>query len=113
MASSVALAMLTCASCAEAVPLRSHCLLSINKFDSQILTCPDLACDEDLLVDRFKWLHSDCVPLPTDDVSFYSDDPPVLSLCSVCHSSVKNNKLPQLSLANKLFSVGCRMSSRI
>ena len=28
---------------------------------------------------------------------------PILSLCSVCHSSLKNNKLPPLCLANKLF----------
>ncbi|KAJ6448159.1 hypothetical protein C8R45DRAFT_850467, partial [Mycena sanguinolenta] len=27
----------------------------------------------------------------------------LLSLCSVCHSSFKNNKVPPLSLANKLF----------
>ncbi|KAJ7498267.1 hypothetical protein B0H11DRAFT_1714959 [Mycena galericulata] len=41
--------------------------------------------------------------LDPEGVSFPSGSPPVLSLCSVCHSSLKNNKLPPLSLANKLF----------
>jgi hypothetical protein len=42
--------------------------------------------------------------LDPDGVSFPSDGAPlILSICTVCHSSLKNNKLPPLSLANKLF----------
>ncbi|KAJ7307886.1 hypothetical protein DFH08DRAFT_823969 [Mycena albidolilacea] len=40
--------------------------------------------------------------LDPDGVSFASDGS-LLSLCSVCHSSLKNNKLPPLSLASKLY----------
>jgi hypothetical protein len=41
--------------------------------------------------------------LDPDGVVFPSDSALVLSLYSICHSSQKNNKLPPLSLANKLF----------
>ncbi|KAJ7939765.1 hypothetical protein B0H13DRAFT_1850536 [Mycena leptocephala] len=44
-------------------------------------------------------LHED-----PDGVAFPSTGgPPVLSLCSPCHSSLKKKKLPPLSLANKTF----------
>ncbi|KAJ6596491.1 hypothetical protein B0H10DRAFT_1765690, partial [Mycena sp. CBHHK59/15] len=60
--------------------------------------------------------HPDCTPPPMpfnegvlrdilvdpDGVSFpVNGDPPVLSLCSICHSSLKTKKIPLLSLANK------------
>jgi hypothetical protein len=39
-----------------------------------------------------------------DGVSFPSDGgSPTLSLCKSCHSSLKNNKIPPLSLTNKTF----------
>ncbi|KAJ7936270.1 hypothetical protein B0H13DRAFT_1547406, partial [Mycena leptocephala] len=62
--------------------------------------------------------HPQCIPPPMpydegeldnllvdpDGVSFPSDcKPPSLSLCTTCHSSLKNNKIPPLSLANKTF----------
>jgi hypothetical protein len=39
--------------------------------------------------------------LDPDGVTFPPDSAPVPLLCSVCHSSLKNNKLPPISLANK------------
>jgi hypothetical protein len=71
-----------------------------------------MAENEALLLDRYKWLHPDCIPLPMpakdllldpDGVTFPPDSAPVLLLCSFCHSSLKNNKPPPLSLANKVF----------
>ncbi|KAJ7805331.1 hypothetical protein B0H13DRAFT_1464607, partial [Mycena leptocephala] len=62
--------------------------------------------------------HPDCTPpsmpfdegplrdilLDPDGVSFpLNGEPPVLSLCPPCHSSLKKKKLPPLSLANKTF----------
>ncbi|KAJ7913171.1 hypothetical protein B0H13DRAFT_2326569 [Mycena leptocephala] len=42
--------------------------------------------------------------LDPDGVSFpLNGEPPVLSLCPPCHSSLKTKKLPPLSLANKTF----------
>ncbi|KAJ7195344.1 hypothetical protein GGX14DRAFT_306530, partial [Mycena pura] len=41
--------------------------------------------------------------LDPDRISFTPEGPPVLSLCSVYHSLLRNDKLPPLSLANKLF----------
>jgi hypothetical protein len=38
-----------------------------------------------------------------DGISLPSNGPPTLSLCYVYYSLLKNNKLPPLSLANKLF----------
>ncbi|KAF8162218.1 hypothetical protein K438DRAFT_1985337 [Mycena galopus ATCC 62051] len=38
-----------------------------------------------------------------DGVSFPDTATPTLSLCSICHSSLKRNKLPPLSLANRNF----------
>ncbi|KAJ7234431.1 hypothetical protein C8J57DRAFT_1531590 [Mycena rebaudengoi] len=116
--SSEALTNFTCASCAEAVPLHSHCSMSLNDFDLQLLKRPDLNCNEDIILDQYKWLHPDCVPPPMsydegplkdllldpDGVSYSTDSgSPILSLCSVCNSSLKNNKIPPLSLANKTF----------
>jgi hypothetical protein len=117
--SSEALTTFTCASCAETVPLISQCSLSLDMFHTEIIKQPDRRLDDDLVLERYKWLHPECVPplmpldgndvlddllLDPDGVSFASDgSPPLLSLCSVCHSSLKNNKLPPLSLASKLF----------
>ncbi|KAJ7476543.1 hypothetical protein FB451DRAFT_1173405 [Mycena latifolia] len=56
MTSSEALTTFTCASCAEAIPLRSHFSLSITEFDCEILKRPDLVSNDELLLDRFKWL---------------------------------------------------------
>ncbi|KAJ7215551.1 hypothetical protein GGX14DRAFT_696497 [Mycena pura] len=33
-----------------------------NMFKSEILKRPDITMDEDLLLDRYKWLHPDCIP---------------------------------------------------
>ncbi|KAJ6505025.1 hypothetical protein C8R45DRAFT_923332 [Mycena sanguinolenta] len=110
MTSFKALSSFTCASCAEAVPLRSHCSLSAKDFDLNNLKRPDRSGNEELLLDRYKWLHPDCVPLQMpfdecefkdvlvdpDGVTFPPDAALVLSLCS---------ELAALSLANKLFLV--------
>ncbi|KAJ7330809.1 hypothetical protein DFH08DRAFT_814896 [Mycena albidolilacea] len=117
--SSEALTTFTCASCAETVPLISQCSLSLDMFHTEIIKRPDRRLDDDLVLERYKWLHPECVPpsmpldgndvlddllLAPDGVSFASDgSPPLLSLCSVCHSSLKNSKVPPLSLASKLF----------
>jgi hypothetical protein len=92
--------------------------MSLNDFDLQLLKRPDLNCNEDIILDQYKWLHPDCVPPPMpydegplkdllldpDGVSYSTDSgSPILSLCSVCNSSLKNNKIPPLSLANKTF----------
>ncbi|KAJ6540911.1 hypothetical protein B0H10DRAFT_1855720, partial [Mycena sp. CBHHK59/15] len=43
--------------------------------------------------------------LDPDGVSFSVSGEPILSLCKLCHSSLKNKKLPALSLANRMFLV--------
>lgn len=116
--SSEALTTVTCASCAEAVALQAQCSLATDAFNTDLLKRPDVAVSEDPILDRYKWLHPDCVPPPMpfdsdgplkdllldpDGVSYPHDGPPILSLCSVCHSSLKNDKVPPLSLANKFF----------
>lgn len=118
---SAALSTFTCASCAESVSLRFHCSVAIgdSKFDLSVLKRPDLKSDEANLLDRYKWLHPDCVPptmpfnegllcdllLDPDGIFFPTDgSPPVLSLCQPCHSDLKREKMPALSLANKHFS---------
>jgi hypothetical protein len=114
--SSEALATFTCASCAEAVSMRSHCSLSLSEFDFNILKRPDLKTNEAFLLDQYKYLHPDCIPppMPFDDgplrdlidcdgVSFPDGGQPVLSLCTECQSLLKKGKLPPLSLANKTF----------
>lgn len=116
---SEALTNFTCALCAKAVPLISQCSLSLDMFNTEIIKQPDRRLNDDLVLERYKWLHPECVlpPIPLDGngvlndllldpdgVSFPSDgSPPLLSLCSVCHSSLKNNKLSPLTRANKLF----------
>ncbi|KAJ7924534.1 hypothetical protein B0H13DRAFT_2578761 [Mycena leptocephala] len=62
--SSAALSTFTCASCAESVSLRSHCSVAVgdSKFDLSVLKRPDLKSDEANLLDRYRWLHPDCVP---------------------------------------------------
>jgi hypothetical protein len=68
------------------------------------------------MLDRYKWLHPDCIPpsipfgegplhdplLDPNGISFPSDGrPPVLSLCKTCHSYLKKKKMPTLSLVNQ------------
>ncbi|KAF7378322.1 ATP-dependent DNA helicase [Mycena sanguinolenta] len=117
--SSEALTTFTCAACAEAVPPLSQCLLPLDAFNTDLIKRPDRTLDENGMLDKYKWLHPDCLPppMPLDGNAVLQDfllDPdgvslppdggsPVLSLCSVCHSSLKNNKVPPLSLVNKLF----------
>jgi hypothetical protein len=113
--SSKALTTFACASCAESVPLRSQRSLATDKFDIEILKQPNLRAIEDLL-DRYKCLHPDCIAPPPfndgplkdilfdpDGVVFPADDSAPILSGSVCHSSLKKNKLPPLALANKLF----------
>ncbi|KAJ7898101.1 hypothetical protein B0H13DRAFT_2337635 [Mycena leptocephala] len=71
-ASSEALGTFTCASCGEAVPLRSHRSLSLSQFDVDILKRPDLSANEENLLDRYKWLHpaSTPAPMPFDELPF-------------------------------------------
>ncbi|KAJ6540817.1 hypothetical protein DFH09DRAFT_1368480, partial [Mycena vulgaris] len=91
---------------------------SLHEFDSSILKRPDLNPSEEFVLDKYKWLHAACAtpPIPYDDdplrdllvdpqgISFPSDGgPPPLSLCSGCHSFLKNKTLPPLSLANRNF----------
>ncbi|KAJ7902728.1 hypothetical protein B0H14DRAFT_2555226 [Mycena olivaceomarginata] len=64
MTSSEAFTSFMCALCAEAVPLRSHCSLSTKDFNLEILKRPDMAENEALLLDHYKWLHPDCIPPP-------------------------------------------------
>jgi hypothetical protein len=63
--SSEALATFTSASCAETIPLRSHCLLSLFELNFEILKRPDLNANEEHVLDLYKWLHPDCTPPPT------------------------------------------------
>jgi hypothetical protein len=67
--SSESLATSTCASCAESALRRSNFSLSLDNFDKHLLLRPDLKSNELLLLDRYKWLHPDCVPplMPYDE----------------------------------------------
>jgi hypothetical protein len=116
--SSETLATFTCASCAESASLRTHCSLTLNDFDNTLLRRPDLNTNEALFLDRYKWLNPACIhPQMPYDEGLLRDllvDPdgitmppdggvPTLSLCAVCYSSLKNKKMPPLSLANRNF----------
>ena len=92
------MATFTCVSCAGAVLLRSQCSMPLSEFDVELLKRLDLTANEDLVLDRYKWLHPECNP-PTrpfdegvlgdilvdpDCVSVPSNgEPPVLSLLSL------------------------------
>lgn len=118
--SSEGLSTFTCASCAESVSLRDHCSVRVgdSHFDLTVLKRPDLNWDETNILNRYKWLHPNCIspPLPFDEdplrdllldpdgVSLSTDGgSPVLSLCKSCHSYLKRKKMPALSLANRTF----------
>jgi hypothetical protein len=118
--SSEVLSTFTCATCAESVSLRDHCSVRVGDsyFDLTVLKRPDLNSDETNILDRYKWLHPDCIspPMPFDEgplrdllldpdgVSLSTDGgSPVLSLCKSCHSYLKRKKMPAFSLANSPF----------
>jgi len=108
----------TCASWPEAVLLRSHCSLSFAEFDIELLKRSYLTANEDLVLDRYKWLHPECNPpaMPFDEgvlrdilvdldgVSFPSNgDPPVLSLSWSGSSPRKRGRAERDSDADSAF----------
>ncbi|KAJ7743467.1 hypothetical protein DFH07DRAFT_777384 [Mycena maculata] len=87
--------------------MRSHCSLVVgdHRFDLSILKRPDLQSDEANLLDRYKWLHPDCIPPPMPfDEGPLSDlllDPDGIFLQP--DGANLKKKLPALSLANRIF----------
>jgi hypothetical protein len=122
--SSDALSTFTCAACAESVPLRSHCSVTVGdpNIDLDVLKRPDLRPDDSLLLDQYKWLNPECDPPPMpfdegplrdilvdrDGVYFPSDHgPPSLSLCKSCHSALKKKKVACIGSGEQNISWPC------
>src|ERR1700722_8524980 len=117
--SSSSLRSFTCASCSENKLLSERTILSNEEFDEHILDRPDTAGADIGRVPSERWLDSDpryAPPIlslqhhPSDilvDLHGVQSDPDtgltLYSFCNHCYSSIKNNKLPALSLANRLY----------
>jgi hypothetical protein len=69
--SSEALSVFTCASCTESVSLSDHCsaLVDDPHLDLSVQNRPDLNSEDANMLDRYKWLHPDCIPpsIPFDE----------------------------------------------
>jgi len=110
------LSSFTCASCAEKC-FNSECYdISADDLNISLLQRPDRG-DLDLMLDEDRWLDPNCngPPLPYNDgplcdivldpngVTVDAAGKVNLLICKTCMSSLNNDKIPPLSLANRNF----------
>ncbi len=117
--SSAALSSVTRASCAENCLVAKRTEVKLSEIDISVLERPDHQTSSrtgEFIVDS-TWMDCNTVPptfakpVPTkpnalldpNRVSVSEDGEFILSLCKTCHSSIKNNKVPPLALANHMF----------